>query len=118
MESTAFAARRTTRDGETGSIRYIRQTGFYPLYDGENDQVDAVGPVRGVRFQRVIPRYRLSASETNDSGLGPAFYETPVYVGGGRRDSRGGGPETAPPTAGSLRPVLPAWKGRHIDLYA
>lgn len=38
------------------------------------------GLMGSVRFQRIIPRYRLSASDTNDSGLGPAFYDVPVYA--------------------------------------
>ena len=51
-------------------------TNFYPTYDGANDQVDPVLPVRRSIFQRIIPRYRLSASETRDEGLGPAFVES------------------------------------------
>ena len=63
----------------TGRIGFVSQTGFYPLYDPQNDQVDRIAPVGRARFQRIIPRYRLSSSETNDTGLGPAFYSTPVY---------------------------------------
>jgi len=48
---------------------------FYPLYDGANDQVDAVLPIRPVLFQKVLPRYRLSTSETRDQGVGPLFTE-------------------------------------------
>lgn len=53
-------------------------TNFYPLYDGDNDQVDPVTAVRRTIFQRVIPRYRLSTSETRDEGLGPDFIYAPV----------------------------------------
>jgi len=52
-------------------------TNFYPTYDGANDQVDRVTAVRRTRFQRVIPRYRLSTSETRDEGLGPSFIDMP-----------------------------------------
>lgn len=62
-------------------------TNFYPTYDGANDQVDRVTAVRRTRFQRVIPRYRLSTSETRDEGLGPSFIDMPsarVTEGSGR----------------------------------
>lgn len=53
------------------------QTNFYPRYGGANDQVDRVLPIQPVRFQPIIPRYRLSTSETRDTGLGPAFIVDP-----------------------------------------
>ena len=104
-----------------GYIKYVRTTGFYPLYDGENDQVDAIGPIRAVRFQRVIPRYRLSASETNDTGLGPAFYESPVYVSSNTPDVRHATPGHATSSPGPRqRPVVPRERGTGtmVDLYA
>jgi hypothetical protein len=50
-------------------------TNFYPLYGDANDQVDRVTAVNRTLFQRVIPRYELSTSDTRDSGLGPEFIE-------------------------------------------
>lgn len=58
-----------------GTTRVRRLTNFYPRYDDANDQVDPVSRVEPVVFQRIEPRYRLSTSETRDSGLGPAFIE-------------------------------------------
>jgi hypothetical protein len=66
-ETTAFVARRATL-AVPGVL-----TNFYPTYGDANDQVDRILPVRRTIFQRVIPRYRLSTSETRDQGLGPAF---------------------------------------------
>ena len=63
-------------------------TNFYPLYGGANDQVDPVLPVRRVFFQRVIPRYRLSTSETRDEGLGPDFVYAPVRSQAPRMQAR------------------------------
>jgi hypothetical protein len=55
-----------------------RMTNFYPRYNDANDQVDRISRIRPITFQRVIPRYRLSTSETRDAGTGPAFDEIPV----------------------------------------
>ena len=136
MIDEAFAAGRTLpRSGATGSIRFVLQTGFYPLYDGDNDQVDPVGPVRRARFQRIIPRYRLSASETNDTGLGPPFYAVPVYSpakreeGSRQLDEVGSAPgargnrltRSVPGNSGTAAAPMPApepWRGTQIDLYA
>lgn len=52
-------------------------TNFYPRYNAANDQVDPIIRVQPVAFQRVIPRYDLSTSETRDTGLGPAFIANP-----------------------------------------
>jgi hypothetical protein len=68
-ETTAFVGRRASL-AVPGVL-----TNFYPTYGDANDQVDRVLPVRRTIFQRVIPRYRLSTSETRDQGLGPAFIE-------------------------------------------
>lgn len=116
-----------------GYITFARQTGFYPLYDGENDQVDRVSRVLPVRFQRVVPRYRLSGSETSDTGLGPSFYDVPVYAPslGARQVPDEAVAEAAgvvPPSSGrggwggSARPVNPGsaplheWQGTRVDL--
>ena len=89
-----------------------RMTNFYPLYDGDNDQVDSVSAVKGVAFQKVIPRYRLSTSETRDQGTGPAFEEIstsglPVMVRGTNQSYRMSNP--AP---------LDLFQGNKIDLFA
>jgi hypothetical protein len=123
-------------------------TNFYPTYDGANDQVDRVLPVRRTMFQRVIPRYRLSTSETRDQGLGPSFiyseYEPPgprsarrdrgpgdeqgpevaavssTDAGSGTRAAAGvaGAPGAALPAPSSRPAPLPAGRGVFVDLFA
>jgi hypothetical protein len=62
------------------SVYTVRKpTNFYPLYNGANDQVDRVSAIRSVGFQKVIPRYRLSTSETRDLGTGPDI-ESETYT--------------------------------------
>ena len=51
----------------------IRPTIFYPRYTSGYDYVSSVTPVERVAFQKVLPRYWLSSSQTRDSGLGPFF---------------------------------------------
>ncbi|MFW5826842.1 MAG: hypothetical protein ACOCU4_02055 [Alkalispirochaeta sp.] len=80
MEATPYIAARAARG--TSRFDTVPMTGFYPLYDGDEDQVDRIAPISRIAFQRVIPRYRLSSSATRDTGLGPAFYDVPVYRGG------------------------------------
>jgi len=104
----------------------LRYTNFYPLYDGANDQVDPVLRVQPVLFQRVIPRYRLSTSETRDLGVGPMFTEVPSVSlsrnqqaeisEAGRVDSGTGAVPTGqiPGRAAELEP----WKGSRVDLFA
>ena len=113
--------RRTTFDRNP-----LRYTNFYPLYNGANDQVDPVLRVQPVQFQRVLPRYRLSTSETRDQGVGPMFTEVPAMRM--RREEQpgitrqaGAGSRTSAPTAGRPRAGaagLEPWKGSRIDLYA
>ena len=103
MEGTTVAhiARRSPA-GE----RAARLTNFYPTYDDANDQVDAVLPVRRAWFQRVVPRYRLSTSETRDQGVGPQFITVPY--GPTRR------------TTSQMEPGLAAFSeaGVLVDVYA
>ena len=59
-------------------------TNFYPTYvDGGKDRVTPVVASQRSDFQTVIPRYRLSMSETRNDGTGPNFleieYEVPVF---------------------------------------
>jgi hypothetical protein len=93
-------------------------TNFYPAYDGANDQVDPVLPVRKTIFQRVIPRYRLSTSETRDEGLGPAFVESAyLRAPAGRESSASGssGKSVSPkPQPAPLKPGT----GSLVDIYA
>ncbi len=102
-------------------------TGFYPLYNGANDQVDPVSSIARSAFQRVIPRYRLSSSETRDTGLGPAFYDVPVYrsISASRPDRQAGAElerasaDTIHGSATTMRkPPVHDWQGRHVDIYA
>ena len=85
---------------------HILKTNFYPRYGAANDQVDPVLGVYPIYFQRVIPRYRLSTSETRDLGVGPIFDASVTVVR----------PYTMKPVR-YLEP-LPSWKGQHIDLLA
>jgi hypothetical protein len=55
-------------------------TNFYPLYDEAHDQVDSVLKIQPVRFQRILPRYRLSTSDTRNQGTGPMFDEIPSFA--------------------------------------
>jgi hypothetical protein len=85
---------------------HILKTNFYPRYGAANDQVDPVLAVHPVYFQRVIPRYRLSTSETRDLGVGPMFDASVIGVH----------PYPMKPTR--YWEPLPSWKGQHIDLLA
>jgi len=53
--------------------RYMWRTHFYPNYDDGNDQVDPITPIRRTAFQKVLPYYEISTSETRDEGYGPAM---------------------------------------------
>ena len=104
----------------SATVKVARLTNFYPLYDAANDQVDRIVPVRRTIFQRIIPRYELSTSETRDQGLGPNFIEVPSfsYVFGEPpaaatpTDTEAQGPVSSRPSP------LPAGVGRRIDLWA
>lgn len=85
---------------------HILKTNFYPRYGAANDQVDPVLAVHPIYFQRVIPRYRLSTSETRDLGVGPMFDASVTVIR----------PYPMKPVR-YLEP-LPSWKGQHIDLLA
>jgi hypothetical protein len=94
--------------------RYLLPTNFYPAYDNANDQVDRITPVARVRFQRVLPRYRLSTSETRDLGLGPAM-EAIAY----RRGPAGGGTRVRRPVAaqgGHPVRIVDPLLGHRVDL--
>jgi len=88
-----------------------KPTTFYPLYDGANDQVDRVTPVRRAFYQAVLPRYQLSTSETRDLGTGPGLEEISynVYAPRHAEPQRTNG---SPP--GKLQPET----GRIIDIFA
>ena len=52
-------------------------TNFYPKYlDGNLDQVTPTAATYSTEFQKIIPRYNLSMSETRNYGTGPTFLET------------------------------------------
>lgn len=100
VEGAALAARRLPPAASRPVL-----TNFYPLYDGANDQVDPVTAVRRVFFQQVIPRYRLSTSETRDQGLGPDFIYAPVRDSSRYRRSDEAGAN--PPRAENFRAGKP-----------
>lgn len=119
------------------AVNIARLTNFYPLYNEANDQVDRVVPVRRAVFQRVIPRYELSTSETRDQGVGPDFIEVPSFsysIGSAARDhtARAGqtpAREESPAVAATgsrptgawtpgMQAPLPEGVGLRIDLWA
>ena len=87
------------------TAKNILKTNFYPRYGAANDQVDPIIRVQPIQFQRVVPRYRLSTSETRDQGLGPIFDAEVLELSF---------------TAGKKYRLesLPSWKGRNIDILA
>ena len=101
---------------------YWPLTNFYPQYDGANDQVDRVTAVRAVRFQRILPRYQLSTSETRDEGVGPTFDGAILVRGAGSRTevSAGAGAPAAgtPAVRGQPARGLPPWMGTRVDTRA
>jgi hypothetical protein len=124
MQETAAHTR--VQSAATSHRNPLRYTNFYPLYDGANDQVDPVLRVQPVQFQRVLPRYRLSTSETRDLGVGPAFTEVPSVSAPRIRETESfgearGGVKTPDAPAGQLqrgRAQLEPWKGSQVDLFA
>jgi len=113
----------------TATVHAAKLTNFYPLYDAANDQVDRVLPVRRTIFQRVLPRYELSTSETRDEGLGPTFIEIPDWESpaaatpavGQERALSGAARAAAAALRDSppMRPQapLPAGQGQRIDIF-
>lgn len=99
-----------------------RLTNFYPTYDSANDQVDRIVPVRRAFFQPVVPRYRLSMSETRDQGLGPRFLD--ANVSAPTRTRPNGAERRTATEHGAVRTRLhretfrEEYRGRYIDLYA
>ena len=85
---------------------YILKTNFYPRYGSANDQVDPVSEIHPIYFQRVVPRYRISTSETRDLGVGPMFDAAVLRTTYPKIKPR---PRLEP---------LPSWKGRRIDALA
>jgi hypothetical protein len=124
MEETAAQPQVQSR---TSAYRNpLRYTNFYPLYDGANDQVDPVLRVQPVLFQRVLPRYRLSSSDTRDLGVGPMFTEIPAAtfrrnpdIGSSEQAGGGRGTDGVPVARprGVVQPLEP-WKGTRVDLFA
>ena len=52
-------------------------TNFYPTYvDGNKDKVTPPAATFTTQFQKIIPRYNLSMTETRNEGTGPTFLET------------------------------------------
>lgn len=98
----------------------LRPTIFYPRYTSGLDYVSYVSPVERVAFQKVLPRYRLSSSQTRDTGLGPFFEKIP-YFSRMEEDKEGaalGGPageKHYPSYKRSYKEYITSW---HIDVFA
>lgn len=74
--------------------RLVAVTNFYPTYlDGNKDKVTPTEATFNTQFQKVIPRYNLSMTETRNKGTGPVFLETeyqpPVLRLGAVKKSKG-----------------------------
>jgi hypothetical protein len=93
---------------------YLLPTNFYPAYDGANDQVDRITPVARIRFQRVLPRYRLSTSETRDLGLGPALESLATLPIADRRQMR----QVKTVNTRPRRTLVDPLRGHRVDLLA
>jgi len=87
-KSNKIAKGRTTAGGRSESHpidnwNSRRVTTFYPQYGEGRDRVEPIKRIHTVKFQQVIPRYNLSATNTRDDGVGPMFeevvYATPIY---------------------------------------
>ena len=98
------------RSGGTDLVKpsVYRISNFYPLYGSDNDQVDRVSAVKPPTFQKIIPRYRLSTSETRDQGTGPVFEEISSTAFPLTRRSA--------PFRNQSNPPLRYWQGNRIDL--
>ena len=104
----------TRTAGMNGITTWKKPTNFYPLYDGKNDQVDRVSSVRPVAFQIIIPRYRLSTSDTRDLGTGPGLEEIPYRAADPNEMRRYSGRAVFDKQKGRL----PFYAGTRIDLLA
>ena len=91
-------------------------TNFYPTYvDGGKDRVTPVAASRRSDFQTVIPRYRLSMSETRNEGTGPNFLEVEYEVPAFRRNKESQSP-VLPRTKGETLFSLPRHKRRKVRI--
>ena len=54
---------------------FYPRTYSYPIYGGNRDQISAITPIRHIRFQSVVPRYRLLMPDTRDKRVGSIFGE-------------------------------------------
>ena len=66
--------------GKTANNNWMARytTNFHPQYsDGGHDRVTAIVSTRPTGFQKVLPNYDMSMSETRNTGLGPMFNEPP-----------------------------------------
>ena len=91
-------------------------TNFYPTYvDGGKDQVTPVAASRRSDFQIVIPRYKLSMSETRNEGTGPNFLEVEYEVPAFLRNKESQSP-ALPRTKGETLFSLPRHERRKIRL--
>ena len=96
----------------------LRPTIFYPRYTSGLDYVSYVSPIERVAFQKVLPRYWLSSSQTRDSGLGPFFEKIPYFSRTeeekeGAALRRPAGEKHHPPYKRSFKECITGW---HIDV--
>jgi hypothetical protein len=90
---------------------YVRPTFFYPTYRTGLDLVNRVLRTQPVFFQRVFPRYDLSATLTRDTGLGPLIEKLPRY----KYHFAPKGPPYGINLAKLGKISIEPWKGRQIN---
>ena len=78
--SASHRKKTTSRKKSFPPKRNYTSTNFYPLYDFDRDQVNPVTGVRPIKLQRIIPRYKLSTSDTRDEGVGPIYEDNPISI--------------------------------------
>ena len=114
----ALVARRAATGALLGTD--FRTTNFYPIGDG-NDRIDRVSAIRSVRFQEVIPRYRLSTNLTRDEGTGPLMMGALAALAPPREEAADralAAPRSGLAAGASRRAPLPDGAGTRIDLLA
>ena len=100
--------------------RFVWPTRFYPQYTSGLDYVSYVSPVERVAFQKVLPRYMLSTSQSRDTGLSVSLesiqYSSRPEEAGIEAERRKPRSERHPyPHQRQFREYLTKW---HIDVLA
>ena len=60
---------------------FYSRTYSHPLDGGNQGKIGSIAPIHRVRFQSIVPRYRLSISDATDTLIGLIFSESTVPRG-------------------------------------